>query len=109
MTAPRAEPVRQRESGPAVRSCKEGWEVVGFAERIAPFRSRKAAEAELARRVKAMPSGSQPRERACMCCGSAFKSTGPGHRLCGTCRHKDPGPVAMRWARARRPGEAARA
>lgn len=29
--------------------------------------------------------------RACMCCSETFDSSGPGNRLCGTCRHKDGG------------------
>ena len=26
--------------------------------------------------------------RLCMCCGTAFKSTGPAHRLCAPCKRE---------------------
>lgn len=33
--------------------------------------------------------------RPCMCCGGAFRSEGPHHRLCGNCRHNSVSPYAL--------------
>lgn len=32
--------------------------------------------------------------RPCLCCDKNFLSEGPGHRLCGVCRHKSVSPYA---------------
>jgi hypothetical protein len=33
----------------------------------------------------------RPRDRACLCCGETFRSSGPHNRLCPVCRHGDGG------------------
>lgn len=54
---------------------------------VTPFRLQ--AEREMRVLQAAADRKAGRRERACLCCGSVFASTGPGNRLCGTCRHRD--------------------
>ena len=37
-------------------------------------------------RCEVLERKSRARSRPCMCCGETFRSEGPHHRLCATCR-----------------------
>lgn len=101
------------DSGPAVRRLgaigADAFEVVGLRSTSPVFPRRSDAEAWLAAALAKLPERARPRVRSCLCCGTEFASTGPGHRLCGVCRREDAGPVAMAWGRPKRRGEGAAA
>lgn len=40
---------------------------------------------------RAKLSEAPAKQRPCLCCRQPFRSTGPGHRLCRTCKHQDSG------------------
>lgn len=40
------------------------------------------------RKIDAHVADSRKRERDCLCCGEAFVSHGPGHRMCSRCRER---------------------
>jgi len=40
-----------------------------------------------ARPAEARLRAAAGRRRACLCCAATFRSEGPHHRLCDTCRH----------------------
>lgn len=41
------------------------------------------------------PGGARGETRACMCCGTQFRSAGPHNRLCNVCRKQSVGPYDM--------------
>lgn len=43
------------------------------------------------RKIEALQEKGRIKIRKCMCCPRKFESTGPGHRLCGSCRTKTEG------------------
>ncbi len=65
---------------------------------LAPHMCSKRLAAARAGTLPPMPAATLPKRnktrRTCLCCGRVFDSSGPGNRLCKTCRHKDPGPFA---------------
>jgi hypothetical protein len=67
----------------------------GTAFRPLAERDRAALQAEADRRAGR-------RERACLCCGARFGSTGFGNRLCDTCRRKGDDTLPNRFAPPRR-------
>lgn len=96
--------------GPSVRRlASDDFEVVGLPVVSPVFADRRAAERWLAAEVAKLPERQRPKDRNCLCCGTKFRSTGPGHRLCDACRQRDAGPVPVMWARSARRGEGARA
>lgn len=109
--APVAPPIPNKlgACGPAVRRLNDDFEVVGLPVTSPTFPSRRQAERWLEAEIAKLPIRLQPKERLCLCCRTAFRSDGPHHRLCGTCRLRDAGPVAAAWARPGRRGQGARA
>jgi hypothetical protein len=67
-----------------IRGSGQAFFIYEGTRRVAgPFWGQHMATAALrgtARRLR--PATARP----CLCCGTAFPSTGPGHRLCKTCR-----------------------
>jgi len=50
------------------------------------FSNRDIALRALDRMEDEAARSKQARNRPCLTCGTEFWSTGPGHRMCGTCR-----------------------
>jgi hypothetical protein len=85
----------------ALRAARMSWSAVAKAMgrsdgtvcrlRHIKLEERRAAEAEAARRA------ARCRERACMTCGTAFLSAGPGNRMCDPCRELPSGADLEPW------------
>lgn len=69
------------------RMDSSGFQIVGLPIDVDDpvFKDRGQAEEWLAARLD-MKCLRAIRPRPCMCCATTFTSTGPGHRLCDTCR-----------------------
>ncbi|MGI3163105.1 hypothetical protein [Pseudooceanicola sp. 200-1SW] len=69
-----------------VRGCGQSWAVFAGERRVSRYFTRDHHAAGAATRLA---ERARLRERACLCCGSAFMSQGPHNRLCAPCR-RDP-------------------
>lgn len=71
-------------SGLDVVGCGSSWSVIEGGTVLATRGSQLTALLTLDRIQRTR----QITRRPCLCCDQPFKSTGPGHRLCGPCKRE---------------------
>ncbi|MDO9527120.1 MAG: hypothetical protein Q7J57_16535 [Gemmobacter sp.] len=76
-----------RPTGPRVeRLHNGGFQVLGLPDLSPVFSTRAKGEQWLRDHLQKLPATRQPRDRACLCCGTDFRSDGAHNRMCSSCR-----------------------